>query len=77
MDFNELRPYFKEKLEGTRFLSLASLHKHALACERRSKVARHDIESNHDSSEDEPKEIYVTELVWPIDDEPHTVLLCR
>jgi hypothetical protein len=35
--FNGLRPYLKEKLDGTQFFSLVHLHQRAMTCESRSK----------------------------------------
>jgi hypothetical protein len=51
---------------------LAQLHQRALACESRSKeLAKtichdvHIIECDQSSSDDESKEVYAAEMVWP------------
>jgi hypothetical protein len=51
---------------------LVQLHQRALACESRSKelakTVRHDvhiIECDQNSSDDESKEVYAAEMVWP------------
>jgi hypothetical protein len=48
------------------------VHQRALACENRSKdtakAARHNVhvvECNQSSSEDESKEVYAAEMIWP------------
>jgi hypothetical protein len=70
--FDGLRYYLKEKLEGIQFFTLAQLHQSALACESRSKELVktvhhnvHIVEHNQSSSDDEPKEVYTAEIVWP------------
>jgi hypothetical protein len=70
--FNGLRYYLKERLEGVRFFMLAQLHQRALACESRSKettkAIRHNVhivECDQSSSDDESKEVYTAEMVWP------------
>jgi hypothetical protein len=70
--FDGLRYYLKEKLEGIHFFTLAQLHQRALACESRSKELVktihhnvHIVEHNQSSSDDEPKEVYTAEIVWP------------
>jgi hypothetical protein len=70
--FDGLRYYLKERLEGIQFFTLAQLHQRALACESRSKelakTVRHDvhiIECDQSSSDDESKEVYADEMVWP------------
>jgi hypothetical protein len=67
-----LRYYLKEKLEGIQFFTLAQLHQKALGCESRSKELVktvhhnvHIVEHNQGSSDDEPKEVYTAEIVWP------------
>jgi hypothetical protein len=69
---NRMRHYLNEKLEGSSFFTLAQLHQRALACESRSKeipkATCHSINLvNYDqsSSDDEPKEVYAAEMVWP------------
>jgi hypothetical protein len=51
---------------------LAQLHRRALACESQrkdtTKVVRHNVyvvECDQSSSDDESKEVYVAEMVWP------------
>jgi hypothetical protein len=70
--FNALRYYLKERLEGIQFFTLAQLHQKALACESHSKetakTIRHNVpivECDQSSSDDESKEVYVAEMVWP------------
>jgi hypothetical protein len=70
--FDGLHYYLKEKLEGIQFFTLAQLHQRALACESRSKElvktvhhSVHIVEHNQNSSDDEPKEVYTVEIVWP------------
>jgi hypothetical protein len=70
--FDGLRYYLKEKLEGIQFFTLAQLHQKALACESRSKelvkMVHHNVhivEHNQGSSDNEPKEVYTAEIVWP------------
>jgi hypothetical protein len=70
--FDGLRYYLKEKLEGIQFFTLAQLHQRALACESRSKelvkTVHHNVhiaEHNQSSLDDEPKEVYTAEIVWP------------
>jgi hypothetical protein len=70
--FDGLRYYLKEKLEGIQFFTLAQLHQRALACKSRSKElvkmvhhSVHIVEHNQSSSDDEPKEVYTAEIVWP------------
>jgi hypothetical protein len=63
---NGLHSYLKEKPDGTQFFSLTQLHQRDLACESRSKeLYRHDEHRDNSSLDDEPKELYVAELVWP------------
>jgi hypothetical protein len=66
--FNGLCPYLKEKLDGTHLFLLAQLHQRALAYESRSKEIQesscHNEHRDNSSSNDEPKEVYVAELVW-------------
>jgi hypothetical protein len=54
------------------FFTLAQLHQRALACESRSKetpkTIRHNVyivECDQISSDDESKEVYAAEMVWP------------
>jgi hypothetical protein len=59
----------REKVEGTQFFTLAQLHQRALACESQSKDTAkaayhnvHIVDCNKDSSDDEPQEVYTTEM---------------
>jgi hypothetical protein len=70
--FDGLHYYLKEKLEGIQFFTLAQVHQRALACESRSKElvkmvhhSVHIVEHNQSNLDDEPKEVYTTEIVWP------------
>jgi hypothetical protein len=70
--FDVLCYYLKERLEGVQFFTLAQLHQRALACVSRSKelakMVHHDvqiIECDQSSSDDESKEVYAAEMVWP------------
>jgi hypothetical protein len=70
--FDGLHYYLKERLEGVQFFTLAQLHQKALASESQSKelakMVRHDvqlIECDQSSSDDESKEVYAAEMVWP------------
>jgi hypothetical protein len=65
-----LRPYLKEKLDGTQFFLLMYLHQQAMTCESRSKEtsksASHKMHLvGYDNSDDESTDVYTTELVWP------------
>jgi hypothetical protein len=67
--FNGLRPYLKEKLDGTQFFSLVHLHQRALTCESRSKEASKSASRKMhlvgcDNSDDESTDVYTAELVW-------------
>jgi hypothetical protein len=71
LDFNGMRSYLKERLEGMQFFTLAQLHQRALACENRSKDNSkgthhmvHIIECDESGSKDESPQIYVAKLVW-------------
>jgi hypothetical protein len=70
--FNGLQYYLKERLEGIQFFTLAQLHQRALACESWSKETVktihhnvHIVECDQSSSDDESKEVYAAEMVWP------------
>jgi hypothetical protein len=70
--FNGSQYYLKERLEGIQLFTLAQLHQRALACESRSKETVkmvhhnvHIVECDQSSSDDESKEVYVAEMVWP------------
>ena len=68
LPFNRLVSYLRDKLDGTRFFSIAQLHQRALAYESRFKetsksVARtiHLVEL--DNSDDESADVYTAEFV--------------
>jgi hypothetical protein len=68
--FNGLRPYLKEKLDGTQFFSLVHLHQRAMTCESRSKETSKSTSHKmhlvgYTNSGDESTDVYTTELVWP------------
>jgi hypothetical protein len=68
--FNGLRPYLKEKLDGTQLFSLVHLHQRVLAYESRSKEASKSASHKmhlvgHDNLDNESIDVYTTELVWP------------
>jgi hypothetical protein len=70
-----LRSYLKEKLDGTKFFSIAQLHQRALACENRSKEtsksAGHNVHlMERDSLDVESTYVYTAELVWPTKAKP-------
>jgi hypothetical protein len=72
ISLNGLQYFLKEKLEGIQFFTLAQLHQRALACESRSKETTkaichnvHIVECDQSSSDDESKEVYAAEKVWP------------
>jgi hypothetical protein len=73
--FNRLRPYLKEKLDGTQFFLLVHLHQRALTCESRSKEAPKSASHKMhlvgcDNSDDESTDVYTVELVWPTQAKP-------
>jgi hypothetical protein len=68
--FNGLRPYLREKLDGTQFFSLVHLHQRAMTCESRSKETSKSTSHKmhlvgYDNSDDESTDVYTAELVWP------------
>jgi hypothetical protein len=70
-----LRPYLKEKLDGTQFFSLVCLHQRALACEIRSKEASKSTSHKmhlvgHDNSDDESTDVHIAKLVCPTQTKP-------
>jgi hypothetical protein len=67
-----MRYYLKERLEDIQFFTLAQLYQRPLACENRSKETAkivchnvHVVECDQSSSDDESKEVYATEMIWP------------
>jgi hypothetical protein len=70
-----LRPYLKEKLDGTQFFSLVHLHQRALTYESLSKET--SISASHkmhlvgcDNLDDESIDLFTAELVWPAQAKP-------
>jgi hypothetical protein len=56
----------KENLDNTQFFSLTQLHQQALACESQSKeLSHHDERRDSSSSNDKPKMVYASKLIWP------------
>jgi hypothetical protein len=63
---------FKRKIRRHPIFTLAQLHQRALACESRSKATVktihhniHIVECDQSSSDDESKDVYIVEMVWP------------
>jgi hypothetical protein len=70
-----LRPYLKEKLDGTQFFLLVHLHQRALTYESRSKEASKSASHKlHlvgcDNLDDESTDVYAAKLVWPAQIKP-------
>ena len=75
VDLGGLHSYFKEKLEGYDYFSINQLQIKDLNQECRFKNAKdtykthrsnmHIIEYDSDTSDDEDKEVYTTEFIWP------------
>jgi hypothetical protein len=73
--FNGLLSHIKERLEGYDFFTVTQVHQRALAIECRSKEyqenhkhhhsSMHTLECNSDYSDDESKDVYATEFIWP------------
>ena len=73
--FKGLRSYLKEKLEGFEFLTVNHLQMRVLGLEFRLKEAKdtykthrsntHFVDHDSNSSDDEEKEVYAAEFVWP------------
>ena len=73
--FAGLRSHLKEKLEGFDFLSINHLQMKVMGLELKLKNSResakphrsnvHIVDNDSDSSDDESKEIYAAEFVWP------------
>ena len=70
-----LRSSYREKLNGSSFYSINQLQAKALSQETKFKKEKdtykshrsntHFVEYDSDSSDDEDKEVYATEFVWP------------
>jgi len=73
--FNGLRSYLKEKLEGFEYHTINYLQIKVLVLEFKLKNAKdtykphrsntHILDHDSDSSDDESKEVYAAEFVWP------------
>ena len=80
--YNGLCSYFKEKLEGFDFLTVNHLQMRAIGLEFKFKNSKdsfkphrsntHVVENDSDCSDDEEKEVYAAEFVWPSKDKPST-----
>ena len=81
--FTSLLNFHKAKLEGQEFLDVSQVLQKALTNENRAKEARYSQKSNEKSnrhvyvfvcdsncSDDEGKDIYAAEFVWPSNDKP-------
>jgi hypothetical protein len=70
LPFIRLLSYLIDKLDGTRFFSIAQLHQRALACESRFKeTSKSSARTIHlverDTSDDESADVYTAKFVWP------------
>ena len=82
MAFNGLGSHIKERLEGYDFFTIIQVHQRALAKESRSKESQeshrhhrssvHALDCNSDYSDDESKDVYAAEFVWPSQAKPFT-----
>ena len=83
--FAGLLDFHKAKLEGQEFLDVSQVLQKALANESRAKEARDSQKSNEkpnrpvyvlgcdsNCSDDEGKDVYAAEFVWPSNDKPYT-----
>ena len=80
--FNGLCSHLKERLEGYNFFTVTQVHQRALAIESQSKEPQeshrhhrssvHTLECNSDCSDDESKDVYAAEFVWPSQAKPFT-----
>ena len=78
--FNGLRSYLKEKLEGFEYHTVNYLQIKVIGLEFMLKNTKdtykphrsntHILEHDSDSSDDESKEVYAAEFVWPSKDKP-------
>ena len=81
--FKGLRSYLKEKLEGFEYHTINYLQMKVLGLEFKLKNAkdtykthrsnRHLLDHDSDSSDDEGKEVYAAEFVWPSKAKPGLV----
>jgi len=81
--FNGLRSYLKEKLEGFEYHTVNYLQIKVIGLEFKLKNAKdtykphrsntHILDHDSDSSDDESKEVYVAEFVWPSKAKPDSV----
>ena len=77
-----LRSSYREKLDGSSFYSINQLQAKALSQETKFKKEKdtykshrsntHIVEYDSDSSDDEDKEVYAIEFVWPASAKPST-----
>ena len=77
-----LRSSYREKLDGSSFCSINQLQGRALSQETKFKKEKdtyksyrsntHIVEYDSDSSDDEDKEVYAAEFVWPASAKPST-----
>ena len=77
--FNGLRSHLKERLEGYDFFTVTQVHQRTLAIESRSKESHrhhhssvHALDCNSDCSDNESKDVYAAELIWPSHAKPFT-----
>ena len=83
MAFNGLHSYLKEKLEGFEYHMINYLQIKVICLEFKLKNAKdtfkphrsntHIIDCDSDSSDDENKEVYAAEFVWPSKAKPGSV----
>ena len=79
---NGLHSCIKERLEVYNFFTITQVHQRVLAIESRSKESQethrhhhsnmHALECNSDCSDDESKDVYAAEFVWPSQAKPFT-----
>ena len=77
-----LRSSYREKLDGSSFYSTNQLQAKALSQETKFKKENgiykshrsntHIVEYDSDSSDDEDKEVYAAEFIWPVSAKPST-----
>ena len=73
--YNSLHSYLKEKLDGFEFITVNHLQMRAIGLEFKFKNAKdtfkphrsntHVVDHDSDCSDDEGKEVYAAEFVWP------------
>ena len=81
--FNSLRSYLKEKLEGFDYHTVNFLQVKVMGLEFKLKNAKdtfkphrsntHIVDHDSDSSDDDSKEVYAAEFVWPSKAKPGSV----